>query len=191
MPWVEPTESRPLTQEEMQENAKMCWSYFQSTGWTLEAVAGLLGNAQKESTINPTRWQSDTPGEAGGGGYGILQWTPWTKLINYGQQIGGNWQTGTTQVQVVNYNLDIGVEYYPTREYPLTGDEFRKSTQTPEYLAYAWLYNYERPADYNQPDRQTYARYWYDYLSGVTPPVPPTPTTRKRRPDFPWFLFMR
>ncbi len=191
MPWVEPTESRPLTQEEMEQNAVMCWSYFQSSGWTLEAVAGLLGNAQAESTINPTRWQSDIPGEAGGGGYGILQWTPWTILIEYSNAIAGNWQTGATQVRVVDYELNNGYGYYPTINYPLSANDYRKSTQTPEYLAYAWLYNFERPADLNQPIRQTYAREWYNYLSGVTPPVPPTPTSKKRKPDFPWFLFMR
>ena len=188
MPWVEPTESRPLTQEEMEQNAIMCWSYFQASGWTLEAVSGVLGNAQAESTINPTRWQGDTPGEAGGGGYGILQWTPWTSLIEYANAIGDDWQTGATQVRVVDYELNNGYGYYPTINYPLSANDYRKSTQTPEYLAYAWLYNFERPADLNQPIRQTYAREWYNYLSGVTPP---TPTTRTRRPDFPWFLFMR
>ena len=192
MPWVEPG-SRALTESEMQENAKMIYGVFSSLGWTLNSICGMLGNFQTESSINPTRWQGDIPGEAGGGGYGLAQWTPWTKLQGYANAIGGNWQTGDTQCRVIEYNINNGQEYYATTSYPLSGANFRSSNESPEYLAYAFMYNYERPADLNQPWRQTYARQWYNYLSGITPPEPPTPTptNQKRRPDFPWFLFMR
>ena len=48
------------------------FAYFMSKGWTAEAVAGLLGNQQVESTLNPGIWQDLTPG----GGWGLVQWTP-------------------------------------------------------------------------------------------------------------------
>lgn len=37
----------------MQVNARYIWAYLQAKGWTLNAVAGVLGNMQSESSINP------------------------------------------------------------------------------------------------------------------------------------------
>lgn len=187
MPWIEPSESRPLTFEEMQENAKMVWAYFQTVGWTLNAVCGMLGNMQSESSINPTRWQSDIPGEGGGGGYGLVQWTPWTNLIGRAEGIGVNWQTGSGQVQVINWEFNNGIQYYPTTAYPMTANEFKVSTLTPRYLAMVFINNYERPLDPDQPGRGDQAEYWYEFLSGE-PPEPPFPEYTKNK--FPWFLFM-
>jgi hypothetical protein len=48
----------------------------------------------------------------------------------------------------------------------MTFDEFTQSTDTPENLAYVWLYNYEAPANLDQPQRKTQARSWYDTLGG-------------------------
>ena len=39
--------------EQMQVNARYIWAYLQTQGWTLNAVAGILGNMQSESAINP------------------------------------------------------------------------------------------------------------------------------------------
>ncbi len=43
-------------------------------GYTLQAQAGILGNAYHESGLNPWRWQSDTVNLMYGG-YGIFQYT--------------------------------------------------------------------------------------------------------------------
>lgn len=42
-----------LTQKEMQENVNEIYTYLNGKGWTTNAIAGLLGNIQRESTINP------------------------------------------------------------------------------------------------------------------------------------------
>ena len=47
-----------LTQKEMQENVNEIYTYLNGKGWTTNAIAGLLGNMQRESTINPGLWQS-------------------------------------------------------------------------------------------------------------------------------------
>ena len=47
-----------LTQKEMQENVNEIYTYLNGKGWTTNAIAGLLGNIQRESTINPGLWQS-------------------------------------------------------------------------------------------------------------------------------------
>ena len=56
-------------------NAKEIYNFFKSRGWTVNAICGLLGNMH---------WESDglqpDINEMGGGGYGLVQWTPGTKL---------------------------------------------------------------------------------------------------------------
>ena len=47
-----------LTRSQMQDNAKFIYDFMSSNyNWTLEAVCGLLANAESESTINPARPQ--------------------------------------------------------------------------------------------------------------------------------------
>jgi hypothetical protein len=59
------------------------------------------------------------------------------------------------------------LQYYPTDAYPETFSEFKTSTKSPSYLGMAFLLNYERPAEQNQPARGEQAEYWYTYLSGI------------------------
>lgn len=87
-----------LSQGQMQDNAKFIYSYMNNRfGWTLNAVAGLLGNIEAESTMNPSRpqdnavrngWYPSCPGYAGNAptptttwyGFGIFQVTPYMAL---------------------------------------------------------------------------------------------------------------
>ena len=71
-----------LSQEEMENNAKEIYTYFKDKGWTLNAIAGVLGNMQQESTINPGLWQSLKEYNYSGG-FGLVQWTPATKYTNW------------------------------------------------------------------------------------------------------------
>lgn len=50
-------EDKYLTQSEMELNARYIWQYLGSRGWTLNAVAGMLGNMQSESTMSPNRYE--------------------------------------------------------------------------------------------------------------------------------------
>lgn len=45
--------SNSLNLEQMKINATYIWNYLGSLGWTKNAVAGILGNMQSESSINP------------------------------------------------------------------------------------------------------------------------------------------
>ena len=47
--------SNALTLEQMQVNAIYLYSALSSKGWTLNAIAGILGNMQSESSINPRK----------------------------------------------------------------------------------------------------------------------------------------
>lgn len=76
--------SNALTLAQMEINANYIWTALKMQGWTRNAVAGMLGNMQSESSINPGRWQSDrVGGSSEGHGYGLVQWTPYTKYTNW------------------------------------------------------------------------------------------------------------
>lgn len=170
-------------------NANMIYQVLAGRGWTLNAVSALLGNMEYESGYNPWRWENDIirqPSNTERKGYGLTQFTPSGKYIldpraqiltgfnpnYYGHN--GDPSDGNAQMLFVDQYAD----YYPTTAYPMTYAQFKASTDTPEYLAAVWLYNYERPADPNPYQRGQIARYWYDFLSNEPPPPePPTPTT--------------
>ena len=79
--------NRFLNRKEMTVNAQYIMNYLTGKGWTKNAVAGMLGNMETESTINPGIWQSLQSGNMSGG-YGLVQWTPATKYINWAKANG-------------------------------------------------------------------------------------------------------
>lgn len=171
--WVASNEF--LGVEDMRNNALLVYSFFRTleTPWTLNAIAALLANMQKESSINPGIWEDLTPDPTHQSGYGLVQWTPASKYIDWA---GSNWAgNGTKQCERLEYERENGMQWIPTERYPISFTEFTQSEANPEALAYVWMYNYERPASLDQPERQTYAKYWHDFLQGKEPePVPPS-----------------
>ena len=192
--------------QEAYDNSVETWNTLGSLGWTLNAVCGMLGSQDWESGYNPWRLQYDqvlsitdtqTIATSRNHGYGLVQFTPAGKYIYASQAQAfpeynpnfsdhtGQPTDGIAQLKYINGYAD----YYPTTAYPLSFSEFKQSTQTPEYLASAWLHNYERPLDPSatESDRRASARYWYQVLQGL-PPIPPTPTGSNK---FKWWLYLR
>lgn len=176
-------ESSTLSWEEMQVNATYIYSYLVDHGWTPEAVAGLLGNLQNESAINPGRWEGDDVG--GGPGYGLVQWTPYSKYVDWCTSRG---YTDPSEMDNnlarILWELETGEQYYATDSYPLSFEAFSKSTDSPYTLACAFAWNYERSwvVLYGSEAEKEALRQarggdgetWYEYLTGVEP-TPPTP----------------
>lgn len=163
--WVTPATNRALTEDEMKNNAKCFYGYMKEThGWTLNACAGVLGNMEVESTINPNRSE-----EGGGSGYGLVQWTPGNVVKNFLISRGAKISDyGNMECDLIN----TGSGYYSTLTYPDTWEQFKKSTKSANYLALCYLANFERPANPNQPVRGTNATKWYNYLKDWETDVP-------------------
>ena len=141
-------------------NAKYIYQYFKNKGWTCEAIAGMLGNMQAESGII-----ADIAERGGGDGFGLVQWTPRSKLINWATSLKLDYKQLDAQCQRIQWELENAQQYYTTAAYPLTFKQYTKSTQDPAYLALVFLNNYERPLNPNQPIRGTYANNWYNLLA--------------------------
>ena len=181
-----------LNNEQMFTNAYYLYGALSKMGWTLNAICGFLGNTQIESTHNPGIYQSLNPNHAQPWGYGLTQWTPWTKYTEWCTANGYQKDTMEGALARIQYEIDNpGVQWVSRDIYKESFLEFTKSTKEPEYLAYCFMYNYENPNDKNQPVRKTYARYWYEQFQGLTPPNPdpPTPVLKHRTPL--WMLIRR
>lgn len=197
--WIVPEQTRALTLEEMQNNAKCFYGYMNIMyGMTLNACCGILGNAQSESTINPNRWQGDDPYHQppDSWGFGLVQWTPYTKIVEWLQQLGV-WETdyigyGNGECQRLKWELDNNQQWIATTQYPISFQEFWTSTDDAGTLALTFLANYERPYDPNQPTRATQAREWYEYLKDWTPVLPGTeiPPDKKKKKGMPVYMMI-
>lgn len=177
--------NRWLSKTEMENNARYIWNYLVSRGWSINAVAGMLGNMQTESTINPGIWEGLNEGNTSRG-FGLVQWTPATKLINWANNNDLDYKAMDTQLQRIEYELENGGQYYPTASYPETFAQFKVSTKDPYYLGMAFLANYERPAVSNQPKRGTQAQAWYEYLSALPSPE----GTKPKKNGLPLWMMM-
>lgn len=189
MSWI--AENRYLTKAEMQNNADRVKAYLALRGWSNNAIAGLLGNMQSESTINPGIWQSLIENNMTGG-FGLVQWTPATNFTNWADSNGYSWTDGDAQLKWINEVTERFGQWIATDSYPLTFEEFKTSSESPEYLASAFLKNFERAGVEVEEQRRSQASSWYTYITGgSSDPDSPSPSTSKKRNKFNFILFNR
>jgi hypothetical protein len=153
---------------QMDTNAQYILDYLvNNDGWTKNAVCGMLGNMQTESGIIPDTWQSGMIGNTSVG-YGLVQWTPATTLINWCNSQNLDYTQMDSQLKRIQWEVDNGQQYYsPSQSFK----QFTQSTDTAYNLGLDFLAHYERPADPNQPIRGTQAQHWFDTLTvGGSPP---------------------
>ena len=81
------------------------------------------------------------------------------------------------------YEVQNNLQWIATQTYNYSFSDFTQSTDTPYNLAMAFLANYERPLDPNQPIRGTQAEFWYSYLGGIPPTI--------LKKAFKWVLYAR
>lgn len=120
---------------------------------------------------------------------GLVQWTPYTKYTNW---IVNNGYSDPSEMDAnlhrIKYEVENEIQWIPTSSFNFSFEEFKNSTDTPYNLGLAFLANYERPADPNQPSRGTQAEQWFEFLGGITP-TPPITLVKKRK--FKWVIYSR
>lgn len=172
-----------LSRAEMEGNAEFITYYFRALGWTDNAIAAMLGNMESESTINPGIYES-LDSSSTTNGFGLVQWTPNTKYKEWADANGYGSDYGDIvgQCHRIKYELENGLQWIPTTSFPLSFEMFSHATGNVEMLAYAFLYNYERPASLDQPNRQAQAVAWLEFIKSLDGgSVTPTPTPTKRK----------
>lgn len=165
-------ENRHLTADEMQINATYIYQRLRLAGWSVEAIAATLANMQAESGINAGVYESlDATSETNG--FGLVQWTPNTKYKTWADANGYAYNDIDGQIARILYEVEHGLQWIETDTFPLSFEDYTKAVTDVGTLAYVFMYNYERPADLNQPVRQLYAEAWYTFLQNIDD----TPTT--------------
>lgn len=151
-----------LTVSQMTDNAQWILTYLTQHGWSSNAVFGMLGNMQTESTINPGLWQNMDAGNTKLG-FGLVQWTPATKFIDWAQSNGYLIGDIKAQCERIVYEVNNNLQWQKVTT-SMSFKEFSESTASVETLAELFELNYERHAGAVQPARKSQAKYWADHL---------------------------
>ena len=121
-----------------QENANYVFAYLtERLGYTEAAACGIMANIRCESTFNPHAWN------AGGGSYGLCQWTGgrYGRLRNWCGSNGFDYTTIDGQLAYLEYELE---NHYPRVE------EYLRSVENTADGAYDagqyYCYHFEAPA---------------------------------------------
>lgn len=145
--------------------AETVYKFFTDLAFSKNAVCGMLGNMQAESGLDPNKGQIE------GSGYGLVQWTPGTKLKNWATDRDKDYTTTDTQCEKIldeyrNATRGKGEEtqYGTSSHCSLTFGQYAVSTKSPEELAECFMYNYERPGVLRLEERKKYAREWYNHF---------------------------
>lgn len=77
---AKPSGGYSFSSYEGNNNVQQMYNMLNSLGYSIEAVAGIIGNVMAESGLNPWRWQGDTVSMSGG--YGLFQYTPASQYLN-------------------------------------------------------------------------------------------------------------
>ena len=168
-----------LTQQQKEANAIYIYHYLSQKGWTIEAIAGLLGNIDEESVMNPAQ------GEGGGNGYGLVQWTPAEGFFKYSglTREKADKLAEDNPTELMNIQLDYIIysslqttpyaerRWYPTYDYQspykMTFEQYITSSHSAYDLAYVFHASYERSRDDEDElkERAEAAKAWYAYLT--------------------------
>ena len=141
------------------------WAMAIGAGFSKQAAAALLGNAQGESDANPT---ADEGGGRPGFGYGVWQWTDSSGassgrvyMINLMTRAGvtDNPDTITAQFKLLMWHAQNG-QWIATSSYPYSWTQFMTLTDI-NTAAQAFVSNFERPLN-SHPERSTWAQEWYN-----------------------------
>lgn len=141
------------------------WAMAIGAGFSKQAAAALLGNAQGESDANPT---ADEGGGRPGFGYGVWQWTDSSGassgrvyMINLMTRAGvtDNPDTITAQFKLLMWHAPNG-QWIATSSYPYSWTQFMTLTDI-NTATQAFVANFERPLN-GHPERSTWAQEWYN-----------------------------
>lgn len=177
---------------EQKHNVDKIYAIFHALGWTDNAIAGMLGNMQVESGLDPAcsypkigntmatidnTHAENYPDNA----YGLVQWKGRgsvdpdnNQLVGYAIRYGYEWYDGDIQMNRLTWEYQTPAKFHNQTVDGVyyTFSSYASSTSSPSILAKAWMVCYEGTYSVLS-NRQSNAEYWLTYIhSGPTPPTP-------------------
>lgn len=181
-------QSEVLTKEQQDANAIYIRDYCASEypDWTENAIAAMCGNFAHEGVMNPSQWQYGQ-GMSTDSGFGLGQWTPATKILDFLSGLGLPDYSIPGQMERIAWEAANNQQWISTSSYDMTMTEFLQSEDAPADLASAWLYDWERPADpaATEAARRDDADYYFE-LFGNTPINP-----KRKKNGMPIWMYHR
>ncbi len=127
------------------DNLQKIFNFFVQNGYSKEQAAGIVGNTVAESSGSPERYQGDEqdhktpPGDLG---WGIVQWTPANKIVDYAKSVNKPAYELSTQLEFLLKQLKGTAASNSEKG---AGDKL-KTAKTAEEAATIFQNEYERPA---------------------------------------------
>ena len=178
-------------------NANIIAVAFLALGWSLTAVAGMIGNMMYESCICPACVYPKSSFPNGGAAladldnsyainitnsaYGLVQWFGTTttppagnQLVSYAIRHNSQWYEGQIQIDRLTWEYQDDEKWHT---YTIDGTAWTWSNYatdeniTPEKAAHIFMRCYEDTYSVLEI-RQANARYWYDYFIQNPPHLP-------------------
>ena len=148
------------------DNAQAVWTFFTGKGFTQECTAGIMGNLQQESGMDPTKYQS-----GGGVGRGICQWTVgsdrFKNLEAHAKSNGKDWKDLQSQLEFLDLELqgkDPTTKSY-LQKYVGGYDNFKKLTDVKQACK-VFEDSFERAGKPMMEKRYAYAEEFYNKFKG-------------------------
>lgn len=173
--WYTNIDYATLTNDEELHNGMKLAQNLYNFGWTENAIAGIIGNVEGESGLNPGCIESPKPWitlpdnetilqSSYTLGIGFTQWTPGRdKVVQFAEDTGRIWYDGTTQVFRLKWEHD-------NHEQMAGWNWFVSSDDDPADLAEYFLRQYERPSpeqiEQTLENRRRAATRWYGLING-------------------------
>lgn len=149
MAWIAPIDTI-LSEGDSLQNAQIVANLCLGWGWKKESICALCGNMRLESWINPNIYEFGYNHNLSRG-YGLVQWTPATKLIDWCNANSLDWQSGDAQMARINYETEQNIQWgpkvwgtppYDFRSFALNANNDTVATLTEYFIRY-----YEAPAN--------------------------------------------
>jgi len=164
----------------METNALYICDRLIESGWSLNAISGLLGNTQSESGINSGIWENLDNSDVTRG-YGLVQWTPSTKFTNWCIENDYDILDMGSAVNRIKFEVENNIQFTSTTQYGITFAEFTISEDSAYNLGIIFLHNYEKPTvidTQEENERGEQSQNWYVFLTeNYHPTVIPTEKT--------------
>lgn len=94
----------------------------------------------------------------------MVQWTPATKYTSWATANGYSITNPAGQLKWIDELSETKGQWIKTSAYNMSWSGFKKSTETAEYLASAFLKNFERAGAEKESERKSQAASWYSFL---------------------------
>lgn len=123
---------------------------------------------ETESNINPGIWQSLKKDNMEGG-FGLVQWTPATKLIDWADNKGLDYEDIDTQLERIL--LEVEEDYLQwnknLNDFNMSFKEFSKSTEKVSDLTKVFLKSYEQAGVEVSAERIEQAEKWFNWFKEI------------------------